>query len=287
MVIRVPVEIDSSESQEIRNLLDRIERAEQTLGGLRTQPRVGPTAPGGAGGAQADARSLLRGDVDPNQITRPDTGFRNALQKGTLGGSITTRTPLGTPLPQVTDDALPKGAKGGLLSGAGGPEDIKRGNAFNDLQQQVDQNKSGLDDLTGQLGGAISLGGQGLAAGAALGIGGGGLGLFEKLLKSTPIRGGIIAFAVLGLADQVIKELTRPGGFLDRRFKREFDKEFNSAFRDRDTKGLIRAGMKEIRISSGAAIRSGKGQTATTLTAARDGYFQQQQGDLSWLAAGI
>lgn len=284
MAIRVPIEIDSAESAEIRQLLDRIERAEQTLGSLKTQPRVG----GGArGDGQADARELLRGDISPTGITSPNRGFRTAFQRGSLNESITTRTPLGTPLPISTEGALPRGKGGDIQAGEGGPQDIARSNAFKDLQGQVDKQGSQFDQLQQQLGGAISVGGQGLGIAAALGAGGGGLSLFESLLKSAPIRGGIIAFAAIGLADQVIKELTRPGGFLDRRFRREFNKEFNNAFRERETKGLIRAGMKEIRISSGAAIRPQKGQVATTLTAARDGYFQQGNGELSWLAAGV
>ncbi len=284
MAIRVPIEIDSAESAEIRQLLDRIERADTKLQGLRGQ---GPSGGGGArGDGQADARELLRGDVSPTGITSPNQGFRQAFQRGSLNESITTRTPLGTPLPLSTEGALPRG-KGGELGGEGAPEDIQRSGAFKDLQSQVDKQGGQFDKMQQSLGTAASLGGQGLGAAAALGVGGGGLGLFESLLKSAPIRGGIVAFAVIGLADAVIKELLRPGGFLDRRFRREFDREFNSAFRDRETKGLIRAGMKEIRISSGAAIRPQKGQVATTLTAARDGYFQQGNGELSWLAAGV
>ncbi len=284
MAIRVPIEIDSAESAEIRQLLERIERAEQTLGNLRTQ---GPSGGGGArGDGQADARELLRGDVSPTGITSPNRGFRAAFQRGSLNESITTRTPLGTPLPLSTEGALPRG-RGGELGGEGAPEDIARSGAFKDLQSQVDKQGGQFAQLEQQVGKVASLGGQGLGAAAALGVGGGGLGLFESLLKSAPIRGGIVAFAVIGLADAVLKELMRPGGFLDRRFRLEFDKQFNSLFRDRETKGLIRAGMKEIRISSGAALRPQKGQVATTLTAARDGYFQQGNGELSWLAAGV
>lgn len=277
MVIRIPIEVQTSESTEIRQLLDRIDKAETKLAQIRTQPSQ--TTAG-----RADAKNLL-GAEEQGQI--PSTGIIpiNRQSRAATGTSEVSRvSPIGTPLggPEDAERLLPKGRAGAQQTEGGAAGDLVRQNQFQQLQQRT----FNMEEKINQ---GIGLGGQAIGT-ATLFAGAKGTKAIESLFKTIgPIAGPIGAlFLVQAISQGVIEELTRPGGILDIRFKRDFEREF-AVFRTREDKGLIRAGIKEIRVSSGggAGKRATKNTVQTTLNAAKVGFFADDDLELSFAARGI
>lgn len=276
MVIRIPIEVQTSESTEIRQLLDRIDKAETKLSQIRTQP-----AQTGAG--RAEAKALL-GAEEEGQI--PSTGIIpiNRQGRAAVGSEVSRTSPIGTPLggPEDAERLLPKGRAGQQQTEGGAAGDLVRQNQFQQLQEKT----FNLEDKINQ---TLGIGGQAIGT-ATLFVGAKGSqalsGLFKKIV---PIAGPLaVAFLIQTVSEQIINELIRPGGILDRRFKRDFDREAD-IFRTREDKGLIRAGIKEIRVSSGGAAgkRATKNTVSTTLNAAKVGFFADDDSDLSFASRGL
>ena len=98
---------------------------------------------------------------------------------------------------------------------------------------------------------------------------GGPLGLLNKLLAF----GGPLIVAVLApaMAEEVFKWLTRPGGWLDIRFKRVLEAETN-AFLDRQTQWNTQIGLRQVTIQSVAGFRNINGiGNENTLRQIREG----------------
>ncbi len=272
MVIRIPIEIQTSESTEIRELLDRINEADGKLQNIRTSPPPNQATAGG----RAEAAALLQGEQGATGIQR-DT---SRTSRSALGTTEQARTsPIGTPLGGTQDPSLPRaGNRGSVLPGGGSPDDLVRQNQFKQLQEQT----AGLEE---QIGKVTNLGGQAIGLAAFTRPGGA-----IKALTSGPIAKIIPPLLLITLAksifDMVFEELFRVGGAFDRRFKRELSIEFDR-LRSRADKGLIQAGLKEIRVSTGPigkrATAQGLGQT---LTGVKNGVFDEQLGDLSFGAIG-
>ena len=270
MVIRIPIEVQTSESTEIRELLDRIDRAEDTLSKIRTAPPTPDTA-----GGRAEAAALLQGERGATGITAaPRRDVR-----GPIGAAEEARTtPIGTSLEVSPEVALPRGKGGELQPSQGGPQDLVRQNQF----KQLVEKQKGLEDQFNQ---ALGLGGQAIGTGIAIS---GGRGIQGLLQKIAPIAGPVAAaFFVKALTDAIIAELIKPGGIMDRRFKRDFEREFN-IFRTREDKGRIRAGLSEVRVSFGdIGKRAAAHSISTTLQAAKTGFFADEELELSFVARNV
>jgi len=274
MVIRIPIEVQTSESTEIRELLDRISEADTKLSNIRTSPPPNQATAGG----RAEATALLQGEGGATGIQR-DT---SRTSRSALGTAEQARTsPIGTPLGSGQDPALPRsGVTGNVLPGGGSPDDLVKQNQFKQLQEQT----AGIEERFAQIQG---IGGQALGLGL---LARGGVGGAIKSLTTGPLSKIIPPLLLIGLSDQIIKvvfeELFRVGGPFDRRFKRAIENEFDR-LRSREDKGLLQAGLKEIRVSTGPigkrATSQGFGQT---LTSVKNGIFDEQQGELSFAAIG-
>ncbi len=273
MVIRIPIEIETSEATEIRELLDKIERASEKLTGIQT---AAPARPGTIEEEITGREQASTGIVPQNRQFRAPTGqpITNAEKAAT--------TPLGTPFGEVQEPVLPKtGRAGGGLPGGGAPEDLVRQNQFKALQEQQ-------TNVEQQLNKVLGLGGQAVGTGLLFAKGGGLAGAKKLLTAVAPIAGPIGAvFLAKSIFDAVIDELIRDGGILDRRFKRDLNTEFG-IFRTREDKGLIRAGLKEIRISTGPIGKKAiEGSVGSTFTAAKAGNRAQGNQDLEFGAIGV
>jgi len=107
MAIRIPIEIETSEATEIRELLEKIERASEKFAGLQT---AAPARPGGIEEEAQGRQQAATGIVPQNRQFRAPAGpaLTNAEKALT--------TPLGTPLAEVQEEALPtRGRQGGVL----------------------------------------------------------------------------------------------------------------------------------------------------------------------------
>jgi len=276
MVIRIPIEVQTSESTEIRELLDRIERADDKLSSIRTAAPANPATDAG----RAEAAALLQGERGATGI-RQDTSRtgRNPI----TGAEGARTTAVGTPNLATTESALPRaGVKGVVQPGGGSAQDLVRQNQFTALQEQT----AGIEQ---NLNKALGIGGQAIGVGALVARGGPSAG-FNKLLSSplTKIIGGPIAIAFLAktIIDTVMEELLKPGGLFDRRFKRNFEDEFNT-LRSRESKGEIRAGLKQIRFSQGPIGKRAQDYTqTTTLSNVKNGIYPDEEFDLGFGSIG-
>jgi hypothetical protein len=311
--IEIPIELSPTESSEIRSLLERIEQADVQLIGLEQTADQLETA-GGESVEQLPTRQQesqsaidgLDGDVEgtgpvevegpatpgetaePAQIPfAPNTSrtFAQPFQKDTR--AIAQQTAIGTPVQDITRNALPRNSRGDQQQGSGAPEDIARQNAFKQLKADVVDTQSGLRDLQGKFGQGFNLGQQ--AVGLAT-LGGGGSKALDAIARNPLLKaagiGGIVASMVLEAVNFGIEAAIAPGGPFDRRFIRLIQEEQDKGFRSREQKGFIRLGAQEIRITTGASRAQSKGQVATTLEGSKNGFISGGNDDLSLIARG-
>ena len=265
MVIRIPIEVQTSEATEIRELLDRIDRAEGKLSAIRT------AAPGVSPQGRVDAATLLGYEQTPQTgITRDTSGYsRSAL--GTSEAS--RRTPVGTPT-NVSEAALPRG-RGGILPGSGAPGDLVRDNQFRALQDDVFSMEQEINKFVG-LGGTVTTAASGFAKGGLIGA------LSGPLSKIIP--GAAIVLLAKEVFEMVLEFMLAPGGPWDRRFKRDFENEYNT-LRSREQKGQLRTGQQEIRVSFGPIGKRTKSyDVGNTLSGVKRGIFNEEE--LSYISRG-
>ena len=111
--------------------------------------------------------------------------------------------------------------------------------------------------------------------------------------KATKGAGVLLLVSLLTVVVKtIISELLKPGRFLDRRFKRDIEKEL-IAFRRREDQQKLKQGFSNIIITTGPRLRGGVGQTYNTLHDVRQGTFQANIGvntgpsNVSHLASGL
>ena len=261
MVIRIPVEVQTSESTEIRELLDRIDRAEGKLSTMRT------AIPG-----RTDAATLLGFEQTPQTGITRDTSRSSRTALGVSEGSRTT--PIGTPIGSGGESALPRG-RGGILPGEGGPQDLVRQNQFNVLSDDVttlEQKLNKFSDI-----GTTAVGTFGSFAK------GGIIGLLKSGVGSL-IPPALLIVLAKQIFDLVLELMLQPGGPWDRRFKRDFTKEYD-ALRSREQKGQLRTGQQEIRLSYGPIGKRVKSyDVGNTLSGVKRGIFNEDE--LSYISRG-
>jgi hypothetical protein len=85
--------------------------------------------------------------------------------------------------------------------------------------------------------------------------------VFKKLAKGAGIIG--LALIIMEAVKFIINELLKPGRMLDRRFKRDIEREI-FAFRSREEKQKLRQGFSNIIVTSIGGLRGGAGQVVST-----------------------
>jgi len=261
MVIRIPVEVQTSESTEIRELLDRIDRAEGKLSTMRT------AIPG-----RTDAATLLGFEQTPQTGITRDTSRSSRTALGVSEGARTT--PIGTPTGVGSDAALPRG-RGGVLSGSGAPQDLVRQNQFNVLSDEVTSLEQEFNKIAGI--GTTAVGAIGsFTKGGVLGL------LSSGVAKLIPPA--LLILLAKQIFDMVLEFMLQPGGPWDRKFKRDFANEYNT-LRSRDQKGQLRTGQQEIRLSYGPIGKRVKSyDIGNTLSGVKRGIFNEDE--LSYISRG-
>jgi len=262
MVIRIPIEVQTSESTEIRELLDRIDRAEGKLSTMRT------ALPG-----KTNAATLLGFEQTPQTgITRDTSRF----SRSALGVSeISRTTPIGTPVGGVSEAALPRG-RGGVLPGGGAPGDLVRDNQFRALQDDVFNMEQEINKFIG-VGGTATTAISGFSKGGIVGA-------LQHGPLSKIIPGAAVIFFAKQVFEMVLEFLLSPGGPWDRRFKRDFENEYNT-LRSREQKGQLRTGQQEIRVSFGPIGKRTKSyDVGNTLSGVKRGIFDTEE--LSYIGRG-
>jgi len=263
MVIRIPIEVQTSESTEIRSLLDRIDQAESKLQVMRTATQV-PQVPG-----RADLAELIQPETG---ITR-DT---SRISRSALGVTEAARTtPIGTPYLTEREKVLPRG-RGAALPGTGAPQDLVKSNEFRVLQQDVFNLEQEVGKFTSLGSNLVGIGTGFLKKGTGLEI------LATQAAKILPPL--LIAYMIKEVAEGVLELMFMPGGPWDRRFKRDFMHEYN-VMRSREQKGQIRTGQQEIRITTGPIGKRVRSyDIGQTLTNVKSGVFPEQE--LSYAGIG-
>ena len=171
--------------------------------------------------------------------------------------------------------------RGGIFGGETGKEEkfrdkksaapVQRGNAFKDMQEELQQVQETQGDVVNSLMNLGFMGGIGMgfqggkmqqvqkgikgAKGvlrnpmSLLGLGGG----FKGLLMMGGIY-GMIAMAIIELASSLIDTAFKPGGMADVRFKRSIKDEVIKVF-DLKEKEDITQGRRTIRVTTSSALR--------------------------------
>ena len=85
--------------------------------------------------------------------------------------------------------------------------------------------------------------------------------VFKKLAKGAGVIG--LALIIMEAVKFIINESLKPGRLLDRRFKRDIEREI-FAFRSREEKQKLRQGFSNIIVTSIGGLRGGAGQITST-----------------------
>ena len=177
--------------------------------------------------------------------------------------------------------------RGGIFGGETGKEEkfrdkksaapVQRGNAFKDMQDELQQVQETQGDMLGSLVNLGFMGGIGAGFGKSgklskikpamggikgmmqkgplgmLGMGGGLKGMMGGMLMIGGIY-GMIAMAVFEFVSTFLKTFLEPGGFWDTRFKRNIRDEVIKVF-DLKEKEDITQGRRTIRVTTSSALR--------------------------------
>lgn len=231
--LRIPIEIKTEDIQELQGLLQEINEAESTVRELKP----------------------LRGK-SKSGISRSAIGGGNNDSFGIFAANMSQEA-----VPAKTRDKTSRQA-------------FQRENQFEKLQEQVgnlQNSQIGLDStlnslMNGVFG--ISIGGQGLTTSQKIKSGIGGTAKISSVLSGGNLLVGLAAKLALpigaaliavGFVENVIKELTRPGGVFDTRFKRDYAKE-STRLSSLQEKAEISAGRRVLRVSTTASLRGESSQ---------------------------
>ena len=226
--VRVPIEIKTEDLEEIQQLIQELTEAEEEIRKAKTEekgalPRKG-RARDGEGKAPYEAA-----DMDE--------------RGGIFGGTMEEATP------QKYKDKTSKTPH-------------QKESAWEDMQKQVQQNQVAVQDQANAL--------QGIQAG----LGGvtQGIGMIQWAGSAVPARllgmasKAFLPLAIITSAVQVgmffLQEALKPGGPLDRRFRRRAQDEVANTL-ELEKKAEINQGFKVVRVSSQPLIRGEAGTTSS------------------------
>jgi hypothetical protein len=248
--LRIPIEIKTDDLQEIQDLINEISKAESDIDVLK--PRKGK----GTGDVTSRSAFAREDEIDER------------------GGVFGMRT----------DDALPT-----AIRDKKSRSPLQRENEFSKMRDQVEQQNQG--NIIGSL---VNAGFVGNLAGfkgvekfqkaqsvlplaniATGGLRGGVIGAagFGGGLKSLAGKAGIfgmLAMVAMEVVQSTIEFLYRPGGALDKRFKRDMDKE-SVRMIDLNDKSDINQGRRIVRVTTATSLRGTDSQVRSSLDVYKSG----------------
>ena len=226
--VRVPIEIKTEDLEEIQQLIQELTEAEEEIRKAKTEEKGALPRKGRARDGESKA---------PYEAADMDE------RGGIFGGTMEEATP------QKYKDKTSKTPH-------------QKESAWEDMQKQVQQNQVAVQDQANAL--------QGIQAG----LGGvtQGIGMIQWAGSAVPARllgmasKAFLPLAIITSAVQVgmffLEEALKPGGPLDRRFRRRAQDEIANTF-DLEKKAEINQGFKVIRVSAQPLIRGEAGTTSS------------------------
>jgi len=249
-VLRIPIEIKTDDLAEIQDLLNNLDKAESEIDVLK--PRKGK------GSGDETSRSAFT-----RQDPFDDRG-------GAMGGQS------GEALPTQGRDKKSRSP-------------FQRENEFSKMRDQVDEMGQTQGDVVGQLvnlgflkgvsgGGSKIMKGARNAAPLAGMVSGGMKGGLMGTMGMSGIQGivgkagiyGMIAMAVMEILKTGIDFMFRPGGAMDKRFKRDMGKE-DVKMMDLSQKSDINQGRRIVRVTSSSNLRGTDSQVRSSLDVYKSG----------------
>jgi hypothetical protein len=228
--VRVPIEVKTEDVEEIQQLIQELTEAEEEIRKAKTEEK----------GALP-----RRGRAKPDEVSKsPFQAAAMDERGGIFGGTM------GEAMPQKYKDKSSKTPH-------------QKESAWTDMQKQVQQNQTQIEQQANIMQSVQSgLGGvtQGVGMAQWLGAGTLGKGLMGMASKA------FLPLAIITSAVQVgmffLEEALKPGGPLDRRFRRRAQDEIANTL-DLEKKAEINQGFKVIRVSAQPLIR---GEAGTRIT---------------------
>ena len=226
--VRVPIEIKTEDLEEIQQLIQELTEAEEEIRKAKTEEKGALPRKGRARDGESKA---------PYEAADMDE------RGGIFGGTMEEATP------QKYKDKTSKTPH-------------QKESAWEDMQKQVQQNQVAVQDQANAL--------QGIQAG----LGGvtQGIGMIQWAGSAVPARllgmasKAFLPLAIITSAVQVgmffLQEALKPGGPLDRRFRRRAQDEIANTL-DLEKKAEINQGFKVVRVSSQPLIRGEAGTTSS------------------------
>lgn len=226
--VRVPIEIKTEDLQEIQQLIQELTEAEEEIRKAKTEEKGALPRKGRARDGESKA---------PYEAADMDE------RGGIFGGTMEEATP------QKYKDKSSKTPH-------------QKESAWDDMQKQVQQNQVAVQDQANAL--------QGIQAG----LGGvtQGIGMIQWAGSAVPARllgmasKAFLPLAIITSAVQVgmffLQEALKPGGPLDRRFRRRAQDEVANTL-ELEKKAEINQGFKVVRVSSQPLIRGEAGTTSS------------------------
>lgn len=246
--LRIPIEIRTEDEKEIRKLINDLSDAENDIRGIKPKSGKGT------------------GDT----TTRQPFQLPEIAGEGIFSGGLTENTPLARSKDKTSKQA------------------IQRQSEFSKLKDRVDSVEEassntgaivggigeilGITGLSAKISGVKGAGGKFAATGAVANLGKAGVSAGASIASGgvSGIMGRVTSFAgkaflpaaaaiaMFEIANLIIQEMFKPGGMLDRRFKRVIRGEIAQAT-DLETKAEIAQGIKVIRFETQPGIRGEKG----------------------------
>ena len=228
--VRVPIEIKTEDLEEIQQLIQELTEAEEEIRKAKTEEK----------GAVP-----RRGRAKPDEVSKSPFQAADMDERGGIFGGTMEEA-----MPQKYKDKSSKTPH-------------QKESAWTDMQKQVQQNQTQIEQQANIMQSVQSgLGGvtQGVGMAQWLGAGTLGKGLMGMASKA------FLPLAIITSAVQVgmffLEEALKPGGPLDRRFRRRAQDEIANTL-DLEKKAEINQGFKVIRVSAQPLIRGEAGTTSS------------------------
>lgn len=239
--LRIPIEINTSDLQELQSLIQDITEAESSIRELK--PLKGKSK----GGA---SRSAISGGTDDSFGIFAEFGESQAVPSKTRD--------------KTSKQAFQRESEFSKLQ----EQVMNAQNSQKSLDAKLNSIMSGVFGVNIATGGIQSAGPIFSSAGKMI-SGGGPASLISGLVTKlvAPIGAALLA---VGFVETIISELFKPGGMFDVRFKRNFKKESN-ILTSLEEKMEIRAGRRIIRTTTISGIRGATQQQFSTLDQLKHG----------------
>ena len=228
--VRVPIEIKTDDLQEIQQLIQELTDAEEEIRKAKTEEKGALPRKGRARDGESRA-PYEAADIDE--------------RGGIFGGTMEEA------MPQKYKDKTSKTPH-------------QKESAWTDMQRKVQENQAAIQEqgnfmqsIQGGLGQVSAGVGMAGLAGSAGGI----LGKLGKMASRAFIPLAIIS-TIVEMGMMVLQEALKPGGPLDRRFKRDLKNEIANTL-ELEQKAEINQGFKVVRVSAQPLIRGEAGTTSS------------------------